>query len=235
MYSRILLSPDATTSGGSNNATAEFQSAIEKARLEERAKLQGELDAATQLATTLQATVASKEADLAALVSAQKGDGSLDAKALMAEVSNRVAADANKVILQLRQETEQQLTSMKQQLHRAELSALKEKLIAEAGGPEKLVAISLIRGDTEAALRQAVKDSAEEYERVRLALTQATTTAATVSGQPPLPASASSGAAARVVPEALVGVKGASRQEWAANRDKVMAAMKQRFAGSSGR
>lgn len=144
---------------------ADHQAALERVRQEEKAKLYPDLDSArkqvealTSENTTLKSRVTTLETSVEALNTARDGSGKIDVKKLVEEVTIRAAktvADGAQTQIATLQT---QVNELQNERNTLRLEKTREKLIAEAGGPDAVIP-ELVRGNTEAELRSSIAES----------------------------------------------------------------------------
>lgn len=250
IYGRILL--DAASDGGAagigaagggDDGQKNLAAAIEKARLEERTKLQGQITDLTTAAASLKEQVGALTAAnekltnefgalqtaYEALKAGAKPDGGVDIeKAIQTAVNaalGRQGPALQAEIATLRKQLEEE--SNKRQ--KAELSQLRARMINEAGGAAVLIP-ELVVGNTEQELRESLENSKAVMQRVlgggggAAGGGGATATDGNGNPLPPLPASvpAAGGSAAGGTPKPVTGGR-MSMKDYAAQRDALRA------------
>lgn len=178
IQNRILRDPaaDKDEGGGdnsdkSNQLTEAQKAAIEKARLEERARVREQLEEAERKQQNQADELAKlrKEFDqvsaaLKAVDTTKAGAGSdpIDLPKLIAEVSQKSAE-------QTRKDLQAQIESLTAEVSANRLAELKRTLVQEAGGPSKLV-MAMVGGRTEEELRKSIELSKKAFAEVTAAV-----------------------------------------------------------------
>jgi len=208
---------------------AAFHAAIEKARLEERAKGRAEMDRNAQQALDKEAEAQKARAELAALTL------KLDA---LTKAGGASGVDANKAVdaalsqfsERIQKSHEQQLSEMRNRLDETEkrneefrLQALKLRLIQEAG-PDTVIE-ALVKGTNEEELRQSIATAQDTLKRhlTRLGSAASVTPAsnATPASNPASPLPNAAPVAGGSASSLLANVKTMSSAEYAKNRDQI--------------
>jgi len=146
----ITPAPNHPTPLATTYTAAQLHDGIEKARIEERTKLQGTIDSLREQISTL-------KTQNDALRTA--GTGNVDVSALIADITKKVEqAHANKIA-----ELQRSIDDLTKQNRRAGLEKLKAQLIAENGGEDKLI-MPLIRDGSEEELRESIKLASDTYQ-----------------------------------------------------------------------
>lgn len=233
--------------------TEQLHAAIEKARLEERTKLQADLTAATTNAETTNAKVAelngklsetltalqTAEAErlrldgaLKAIEKSKTADGAaVDVTKLVEEVT---AAAETRLSEQFKAKHEEQtlaLNSLRQQLTLAELDKARAKLIADAGGPERLV-MELVGGDTVEALTASIGRAKDAFATIESRVGK---TSSRSPNSPPPVSPAGSGAPGVGSGDGVLlpRVRELGVKDYAANRDAILAQAKARLTSGT--
>lgn len=140
--------------------------ALEKVRKDEKDKLYADLQAARSQVETLTQKVTALEGEntnLKTTVESTKASVSADGKTidvakLVSEVSERAAKSvAQNAQIQIEQLTSK-LTEVQGQLNATKVKELRERLIAEAGGPDAIIP-ELVKGNTEEELKASIAES----------------------------------------------------------------------------
>lgn len=156
----------------------QLHQAVEKARLEERAKLRQELDTVATRAATLEETLKAEQAaktELATRVSALEagvtktatGEPVVDIAKVVEQATSAVATRLNSDHAKTLTEMQTQLSALREESNRNRLAATRERLIAEAGGINALIP-ELVVGSTEDELKAAVTRSKSIFDRTVL-------------------------------------------------------------------
>jgi hypothetical protein len=174
-----LLNPDSAGGNGNDAASAAaIQAAMEKARSEERTKLQGvitklEGDVARlngEVATlsgerdTFSAAVNKLTDELASLKAGLKPEGGIDPVKLLEETSTRVRAELEKVHSARLAELETSLNEEKAHRQNLAVEQLRARLIKASGGEESMI-VELVTGSTEADILASIDRSKSAFSR----------------------------------------------------------------------
>lgn len=227
----------------------QLHAAIEKARMEERQKLRGELDNANGASKPLNDKIVELKSKIDlltgendALKKATTASGNVDVKALITEVTNNLSEKFTASAKAERESFTTQLKELSGKLNGYELAKVKDKLISEVGGPDKVI-MALIVGNTEEELKSSVQKSHEAYMEIenRVKPQGSADPNATANGQgnnnnpannaPPIvQPGGQGGAGSGQQSSPLTNVKQMSPQEYKASREKVQQEMRRRHA-----
>lgn len=235
----------------------ELHAAAEKARLEERTKLRGEIDAATAKLgeiTSLQAKVQEQAAELsrlqatvqtleAAKAAIEKGGGVKLDEVVSQAISAYDSASSKELKARIAA-LQTELEAQRSQAETERLSLLRARLIAENGG-EAAVIPALVTGSNEAELRASIAAAKQILSKhVELA----TGNGKNANGQgakgvpPGVPAATAAGGAGgssgdpnEVIVDGLTpaDVRNMSRSEYMKHREKLKAALRNRSMGAN--
>jgi hypothetical protein len=216
-----------------------LHAAIEKARNEERTKLRGELETAQNAVKAEQEKVVTLTkanqqltADLQAL-KASVTDGKVDVEKLVAEITSATKREVEGKLAGL----EEQVRTERVAREKMSLEQLRMRLIAQAGGEAALIP-SMVQGNSEQELVEAVNRSKAEFDRIRGIVggtqtppSQQPIHAPGSSGTPPaLPAvPAGGGATAGGQPQVVTNPRQMSREDYAKNRQALKQAAIARY------
>lgn len=265
MKRNLLLDPDPPQGGGGGGGTtppaltqADLHAAIEKARMEEREKLRSQLETAQTKTKTLETQVTELTQkltkvsdDLAALqkVQATTKDGqAVDVKSLIAEVTANVEKRFAEATAQERQQLTTEVQTLRQNVTQFQIKELRDKLIVEAGGSDKMV-LSLVQGNDEASLRASIKSARDAYDEIankvkgtasgnsgsgqtQQTVTQngsATATAAAGTAPPMVNTAGQGGAGGGTEGNMLANARQMSASDYASNRAKILGDLKRRY------
>jgi hypothetical protein len=245
LLGNILLDADPGASGGGGGGGGapatitqdDLHKAMEKARIEERTKLnellaktKADLEAAIATAKENGTKVADLTQQLDAVTKAQAGDGKgVDLKALIAEVTTGVEKRFSEASKAEREKLQNDMMGLTTEVTTLRLEKLRSQLINEAGGEGKLV-LAMIKGDTEEALRASVKASSEAYADIETRIAKANGSGAPQGdGQqrqtpPPVGGAGGQGGAGRGAAEDnLQDVRNLTPAQYRERREKVLA------------
>lgn len=150
----------------------EHTAALEKVRKEEKDKIYADLQAArsqveslTKKVTTLEGENASLKTTVDSTKASVSADGkTIDVAKLVAEVSERAAKSVAKdAQVQIEQLTSR-LAEVQGQLNATKIKEIRERLIAEAGGPDAIIP-ELVKGNTEEELKASITESKNILDR----------------------------------------------------------------------
>jgi hypothetical protein len=176
---RVLLNPGSADGNGNDSAsTAAIQAAMDKARSEERTKLQGvitQLEGTVarlngEVATlsgerdTLSASVNKLTDEMAALKAGLKADGGIDPVKLLEETSTRVRNELEKVHSARLAELENSLNEEKAHRQNLAVEQLRTRLIKASGGEDSMI-VELVTGSTEAEILASIDRSKGAFSR----------------------------------------------------------------------
>lgn len=177
-------STTAPATGASDTTTythTQFTEAVERARTEERGRINVELENARKEANTLKDQITSQTTELTTLRNnvetfkkAAQANGNVDVAKLIEEVSDRVSKAATAASQSRMSELETNVTKLTQQLKTKELSEFRTKAIADAGGADVLIP-ELVRGNTEEEIRASVTESKSIFDRNKARFAPSTT------------------------------------------------------------
>lgn len=243
---------------------ADVKSVIEKARQEEKQKLYDKISRAESIEsenTALKKSITqieSENADLKAKFEAsakepkkrQKENEEVNISMIVDETAKAVAQELGTRFQKEREELTTRIRQLEQSLTQRDISVLREKLIAEAGG--KIIP-ALVRGSTEEEIQTSVIEAKKEYERIASSFSSALTTPASSAASAPsshvpaangttqpaastivAPGSMYSGAIGESVHDDNQrfgkSVRDMGRDEYAAARKSILKQVKQRFS-----
>lgn len=200
---------------------AQMKAAIEKARLEERTKLQEQITTLTADKATSAAKISELEGQLKALGSVKTQNGQVDVAALIAQVTESAQTATKTVNATLQRELE----DLKAQNHKLHLERVRQQAIAENGG-EKAMVVALVTGNSETEIRASIEEAKRVHAQI---LGQAKSSQGNEPGAPApsLPPSPPAPAAPAPPTPALSGM---TVREWGQNRDKQLAALKLQYS-----
>lgn len=239
--------------GGDGTLSKEdLHKAIEKARLEERTKVQeaitrsqtelqklkDDAQSKTKATDALNKQLADLTGQVEALTKAANPDGKgVDPKTLIAEVTANVEKRYNEATKVERAALESRLQSVQSDLEKMRLREMKGVLVAEAGGEEKLV-MAMISGETEEALRASVKAAADAYADIEKRVTNSSGSAQAAQSQqstsrktPPTQRSGGQGGAGRGADsDTLETVREMTPEQYRLKRLEILQGVGKRFA-----
>lgn len=239
--------------GASTGITQEeLKQAIEKARLEERTKLNQKIQEAEKTATDAQAQITELQSQIDSLkgtlatlekVKTAK-DGEVNIKALVKELTENIAKQYQTQVTQEREKLGSKVNELTQSLSKFKLEKLRDQLVTEAGGAANLV-MALVKGESEDELRASIETAKTAYEEIKAQLQpdggksgddddedDKSKASRGSQGSPNLNSGASnrnSGAGRGSEGTLLTKVRSMNSKEFAQNRDKVMADLRKRF------
>ena len=246
----ILLDPAPGDAGGGGGVSVEdHHKGIEKARLEERAKLHDDTKKANDSRVAAEAAAEAAKVEAARLkaeleavrLATTPEGGKVDVSKLVAEITTaaeeRFKAAAASEAARLNSE----IGALRGNLTTMQLEKLKDALIQEQGGSDKLVT-ALIDASSEASLRKSIAAAKAAYDEVETRVkavatgTQQTGQAnpVVVSASPPVNPQGGGGAGGGVAGTILATVKQMSTPDYKANRTKVLADLKTLYPASRG-
>lgn len=240
--------PPATpaTPAGDAITRQQFHDAIEKARLEERTKLRGEIDAANTKATETHNELTRIKGELEILQRAASTNGQVDVPKIIAEVTQKAEERFAAGYAQREAQLSQQVQTLSKDLNDTKLERLRNKLVAEVGGESKVI-MGLIRGNNEAEIRESVKSAHQEYlnieNRIKPAGAQGSAaTPSNTNGQangspapvapPVIDPQGQGGAGAGTDGTMLTKVRELSSADYKANRDRLKGDLARRYPSS---
>ena len=231
--------PAATTPPAGYISLAERDAAIEKARVEERAKLNSQVENYKSQVAKLTDAATAKEAELVALTgkydvlaAATKTDGApVDLAKVIEEVTTKAINNLNKQHQEELKEVRATQKQYEKRIRDNDLAAFKAKAIADAGGPDAMI-VQLVNGNNEEEITASVKYAVETFSGVlqRQGIEPKTLPPQNAPGSvpPTLPTNAPRPSAGGTLPKS---VKSMTPQEWAASRKELLAATAQRYGG----
>jgi hypothetical protein len=198
-----------------------MKAAIEKARLEERTKLQAQITSLTAEKDAGVTKISDLEGQLKAQGSLKTPNGQVDVAALIAQVTESAQTATKTVNATLQRELEE----MKAQNHKLHLERVRQQAIAENGGESAMVT-ALVTGNSETEIRSSIEEAKRVYARIleQAKLSQSDGKGAPAPGLPPSPPAPAAPAPA-TSPTAGMTVK-----EWGQNREKNLAALKLQYS-----
>lgn len=213
--------PAPAPAAGAAPPDASLKAAIEKARLEERTKLQEQLRSLTSDKEALASKLSELEGQLKALGSVKTANGQVDVAALIAQVTESAQAATQTVTATLQRELEE----MKAQNHRLHLERVRQKAIADNGG-EKAMVVALVTGNSEPEILASVEEAKRTHAQI---VEQAKSLHGHAPGAPAssLPPSPPAPAAPAPATPALSGM---TVQQWGQQRSNQLAALKEKYS-----
>lgn len=248
----ILLDPDPAGGGGGGGnppnppalTADDLHKAVEKARMEERTKLRDEqtalqtrAEAAEKAVKELTAANTALTEQNNALVKAGAEGGKVDVKQLVTEITSSAEKRFADAADQQRKDLENTVQTLRNDLTQVQLDKLRTQLVAEAGGPERVVS-ALISGSNEEELRASVKAAADAYTEIANRVAKGAGgggSSAPNNTPPPAGGPAGGGGAGRgATDDALTNVKELSPQEYAAKRQEILRGVGKKFGQAAG-
>lgn len=162
--------PPAAASGSpktfsESEVTARVLQAKEEARSEEKDKLYGQIDGLKARNKSSEEEIKTLKDQLDTLQKASSKDGKLDVKALIAEAVSKTRADEEEKWQKTVADLTKQVQDLTTETRQAKLDGLREKLIQEAGGPNRTI-VGMIRGKTEAELRESAAEAKRTFDDI---------------------------------------------------------------------
>lgn len=220
-------------------ASADGKESIEKARMEERTKLQALIADKEKQLTEATAKTAQSAKELQDAqdkikqlekITKEAGDGKLpDISKVIDETVDKLTKLHEKTMAETKAEYEAKLRDLSGNVTKMEIDRYREKKIAEAGGEDALI-LGLVQGDTKEEIDNSIQVAKSEFERIAAKLKKGKGGSTDDNPPPKTPKTPNPKPNAAEGNSNEPNIRSMSATDYKAQREKILADMRQRFA-----